>query len=61
MGAGKLITDQLFSTTPSDRVMLTLTTLLLGMAALLALMISAWRAAGVADGGTPDRVIEDRV
>jgi len=47
IGAGKLMTDQLFGVKPWDPVMLTLATLLLGVAALLASAIPAWRAAGV--------------
>ena len=47
IGAGKLMTDQLFGVKPWDPVMLTLTTLLLGIAALLASAIPARRAAGV--------------
>jgi ABC-type antimicrobial peptide transport system permease subunit len=47
IGAGKLMTDQLFGVKPWDPIMLTLATLLLGVAALLASAIPAWRAAGV--------------
>ncbi len=47
IGAGKLMTDQLFGVKPWDPIMLTLTTLLLGVAALLASAIPARRAAGV--------------
>jgi len=47
IGAGKLMTDQLFGVKPWDPIMLTLTTLLLGLAALLASAIPARRAAGV--------------
>jgi putative ABC transport system permease protein len=47
IGAGKLMTTQLFGVKPWDPVMLTLATLLLGLAALLASVIPAWRAAGV--------------
>ena len=47
IGAGKLMTTQLFGVKPWDPLMLTLATLLLGMAALLAAVIPAWRAAGV--------------
>jgi predicted permease len=47
IGAGKLMTDQLFGVKPWDPIMLTVTTLLLGMAALLASVIPARRAAGV--------------
>jgi putative ABC transport system permease protein len=45
--AGKLMSDQLFGVKPWDPVMLTLATLLLGIAALLASVIPARRAAGV--------------
>ena len=47
IGAGKLMSDQLFGVKPWDPVMLALATLLLGFAALLASTIPAWRAAGV--------------
>jgi ABC-type antimicrobial peptide transport system permease subunit len=47
IGAGKLMTTQLFGVKPWDPVMLTLATLLLSLAALVASMIPAWRAAGV--------------
>jgi len=47
IGAGKLMSDQLFGVKPWDPVMLTLATLLLGLAALLASVIPARRAAGV--------------
>jgi predicted permease len=47
IGAGKLMSDQLFGVRPWDPVMLTMATLLLGMAALLASLIPARRAAGV--------------
>ncbi|HEX3470574.1 MAG TPA: ABC transporter permease, partial [Silvibacterium sp.] len=47
IGAGKLMSDQLFGVKPWDPVMLTLATLLLGIAALLASLIPARRAAGV--------------
>jgi predicted permease len=47
LGAGKLMTRQLFGVKPWDPVMLTIATLLLGLAALLAAMIPAWRAAAV--------------
>ena len=47
VGAGKLMTTQLFGVQPWDPVMLTLATLLLGLAALVASVIPAWRAAGV--------------
>jgi predicted permease len=45
--AGKLMSDQLYGVKPWDPVMLTLATLLLGIAALLASLIPARRAAGV--------------
>jgi putative ABC transport system permease protein len=47
IGAGKLMSDQLFAVKPWDPVMLTLSTLLLALAALLASVIPARRAAGV--------------
>jgi putative ABC transport system permease protein len=47
IGAGKLMTGQLFGVRPWDPVMLTLATVLLGVAALLAALIPARRAAGV--------------
>jgi putative ABC transport system permease protein len=47
IGAGKLMTDQLFGVKPWDPVMLSLATLLLALAALLASVIPARRAAGV--------------
>jgi putative ABC transport system permease protein len=47
IGAGKLMTDQLFGVKPWDPVMLTLSTVLLGVAALLATVIPARRAASV--------------
>jgi putative ABC transport system permease protein len=47
IGAGKLMTDQLFGVKPWDPVMLALATLLLALAALLASVIPARRAAGV--------------
>jgi predicted permease len=47
IGAGKLMTGQLFGVKPWDPVMLTLATLLLALAALLASLIPARRAAGV--------------
>ncbi len=45
--AGKLITDQLFGVKPWDPIMLTIATVLLALAALLAAAIPARRAAGV--------------
>jgi ABC-type lipoprotein release transport system permease subunit len=47
IGAGKLMSDQLFGVKPWDPVMLTVATLLLGFAALVASLIPAQRAAGV--------------
>ncbi len=47
VGAGRLMSAQLFGVKPWDPVMLTLATLLLGLATLLASLIPAWRAAGV--------------
>ncbi len=47
IGAGKLMTDQLFGVKPWDPIMLTIATLLLGLAALLASVVPARRAAGV--------------
>jgi putative ABC transport system permease protein len=47
IGAGKLMTVQLFSVEPWDPVMLTIATLSLGLGALVASMIPAWRAACV--------------
>ena len=47
IGAGKLMTQQSFSVRPWDPVMLALATLALGLAALLAAALPAWRAAGV--------------
>jgi predicted permease len=47
IGVGQLMTDQLFGVQPWDLVMLTLATLLLGLAALFASVVPAWRAAGV--------------
>src|SRR5216683_2731717 len=47
IGAGKLMTQQLFSVRPWDPVMLASATFALGLAALLASALPAWRAAGV--------------
>ena len=47
IGAGNLMTAQLFGVQPWDPVMLVVATLLLGLAALVASMIPAWRAAGL--------------
>jgi putative ABC transport system permease protein len=47
IGAGKLMAAQLFGVDPWDPLLLTLATLLLGLAAFLASAIPAWRAAAV--------------
>jgi putative ABC transport system permease protein len=47
IGAGKLMTVQLFGVQPWDPVMLAIATLLLGVGALVAAMIPAWRASCV--------------
>jgi putative ABC transport system permease protein len=47
IGAGVLMTTQLFGVQPWDPIMLALATLLLSLAALVASLIPAWRAAGV--------------
>jgi putative ABC transport system permease protein len=47
IGASKLMTAQLFGVQPGDPIMLVLATLLLGLAALVASLLPAWRAAGV--------------
>ena len=47
IGAGKLMTQQLFSVRPWDPVMLASATVALALAALLASALPAWRAAGV--------------
>lgn len=47
IGAGKLMTVQLFGVQPWDPIMLTIATLSLGLGALVASMIPAWRAARV--------------
>jgi putative ABC transport system permease protein len=47
IGVGKLMTVQLFGVQPWDPVMLALATLLLGLAALAASVLPAWRAANV--------------
>jgi putative ABC transport system permease protein len=47
IGAGKLMSDQLFGVKPWDPIMLTMATLLLALAALVATVIPARRAAGV--------------
>jgi ABC-type antimicrobial peptide transport system permease subunit len=47
IGAGKLISNQLFGVKPWDPIMLALAALMLGLAALLASAIPARRAAGV--------------
>ena len=60
IGAGKLMTNQLFGIKPWDPIVLALATMLLGLAALLA---SGDRGAACrrrrADGGTAERVIGD--
>jgi putative ABC transport system permease protein len=47
IGAGKLMTNQLFGLEPWDPVMLSIAIVLLGVATLAASMIPACRAAGV--------------
>ena len=47
IGASKLMSTQLFGVSPSDPVMLLLATLLLSLAALVASVVPAWRAAGI--------------
>jgi ABC-type lipoprotein release transport system permease subunit len=47
IGAGKLMKQQLFCVRPWDPVMLAPATLALGLAALLASALPAWRAASV--------------
>jgi len=47
IGAGKLMASQLFGVEPWDPVMLMLAALLLGLAALVASVLPAWRAASV--------------
>jgi putative ABC transport system permease protein len=47
IGAGRLMSNQLFGVKPWDPVMLALAILVLALAALLAAVIPAWRAAGV--------------
>jgi predicted permease len=47
IGAGQLMTNQLFGVEPTDPLMLALATMLLGFAALVASTIPAWRAAGI--------------
>ena len=47
IGAGKLMSGQLFGVQPWDPVMLAFATLLLSVAALLASVIPAWRAASI--------------
>jgi ABC-type antimicrobial peptide transport system permease subunit len=47
IGAGKLMTDQLFGVKPWDPLMVSTAVLLLAIAALLASLIPAYRAAGV--------------
>ena len=47
MAAGRLMTNQLFGVAPWDPVMLMFAVPLIGLAALLASVVPAWRAAGV--------------
>jgi predicted permease len=47
IAAGKLMTAQLFGVKPGDPIMLVFATMLLGLAALVASVIPAWRAAAV--------------
>ena len=47
IASGRLMTTQLFGVKPGEPVMLTIAALLLSLAALLASVIPAWRAAGV--------------
>jgi ABC-type antimicrobial peptide transport system permease subunit len=47
IGAGKLMTNQLYGVQPWDPVMLAVATLLLGLAAFVASLVPAWRAAGI--------------
>ncbi len=47
IGAGRLMSNQLFGLEPWDPVMLALATVLIGLAALLASLVPSWRAAGV--------------
>ena len=47
IGAGKLMKDQLFGVTPWSPVMLALAVLTLALAALLAALVPARRAAGI--------------
>ena len=47
VGAGKLMTSQLFGVSPWDPAMLAIAMLMLALAALAASVIPAWRAAGV--------------
>jgi ABC-type antimicrobial peptide transport system permease subunit len=47
IGAGELMTKQLFSVRPWDPIMLASATVALGLAGLLASALPAWRAAGV--------------
>ena len=61
IGAGKLMSGQLFGVQPWDPVMLTLATLLLGLAALLASADSRLASGRRrADGGTTDRVANSK-
>lgn len=47
IGAGKLMSTQLFAVSPSDPIMLLLAALSLTLAALVASVVPAWRAAGI--------------
>jgi putative ABC transport system permease protein len=47
IAAGKLMSDQLFGVKPWDPVMISVAAILLAIAALLATLVPAWRAAGV--------------
>ena len=47
LGAGRLMSGQLFGVEPGNPLMLMLAALLLGLAALLASLIPSWRAAGI--------------
>ena len=61
IGAGKLMTDQLFGVKPWDPVMLTLATLLLGLGSAAGVGDpGAARGRRGADGGAAERVITDR-
>jgi putative ABC transport system permease protein len=47
IGAGRLMTTQLFGVEPADPALLALAVMLLGVAGLIASLVPAWRAAGV--------------